>query len=345
MIPNGLPNLINTNRESKLEIITHPKDSTPYKRVFFIVGCGRSGTSLLQSMLSSNKSVAIPPETGFYSILYERYKKKLGELEAEESFDEAVDAALGFWRIASLELKKKEIIEAKDDAWGLSWESLLLSILSGYGKRTGATYLGEKSPHHVEYLPRIFTKLPGAKVIHIVRDPRAVYLSFTKVGAGFGRKYSADVCSQWLSAVRAHWEALKRGADDQYKLVRYEDLIKSPEMVLLEVCTFLGIDYDIGMMEFYKESHNTYHLNQSDHMKNTKKPIFSDSIDKWKYELPAYQLKIIEHRLGRDMALLGYDRHTNNKDITIFLLDVFDKLMSLYEKSCKKLKAILRKEK
>ena len=52
--------------------------STTVKKVnelFFIVGRGRSGTSLLVSMLNQHPHIAIPPEALYIMILYNKFAK------------------------------------------------------------------------------------------------------------------------------------------------------------------------------------------------------------------------------------------------------------------------------
>jgi hypothetical protein len=62
-------------------------------QLFFIVGCGRSGTSLLQAMISSHPIAIIPNETKFYTVI-RKHHRSWDELHNERIFDQAISAVL-----------------------------------------------------------------------------------------------------------------------------------------------------------------------------------------------------------------------------------------------------------
>lgn len=273
--------------------------------LFFIVGCGRSGTSLLQSMIGNHPDLAIPGETGFYPLIYEKRRKKFGELENSTLMNQALEPVLAFWRIAELGLDA-DVVKRSTACAASSWETLFLALLTAFAAKHGVNRVGEKSPHHVRYLHLLSQRFPKARFIHMVRDPRAVALSFANVASSFGRRYVADACRQWRVAIQAHLRHADALGADRYRVVRYEDLVVAPERVIRDVCAFLDLDFSQAMLDFHERDEAGFHQRQASHMANTRKPLFTSSLEKWRSELSPSQIGIVEHLLRREMATMGY---------------------------------------
>lgn len=99
------------------------------QQLFFIVGCGRSGTTLAQVMLSSHPDVMLPAETGFYSIFYKENVSKLGELSEPENFNRALETVFNFYRIKDLELDFEEVSSKCQTRKKTGKQSFYLSLL------------------------------------------------------------------------------------------------------------------------------------------------------------------------------------------------------------------------
>lgn len=310
-------------------------------RIFFIVGCGRSGTSLLQSMISSHPLVSIPPETGFYPLVWARHVGTLGELSTPSAFESAIQKTLSFWRIADLGLDPKEVRRAALTQHP-SWESILVAILTVYARETNATLAGEKSPHHIRYLGALSTRFPRGKFIHVVRDPRAVALSFTATRANFGRRFVTDACRQWGQAIQAHRSHSATLTPDRYRIVRYEQLVREPQTTLRSLSRFLGIPFAPEMLEYHKRVTSGFHPSQGAHMINTLSPVFTSSIDKWKTLLSPRQIAIIEHILCDQMRFMDYPLTGASTRISRSAV-VLDHLASIAERAVKRLAARTRR--
>lgn len=257
-------------------------------------------------MLGSHPDLAIPAETGFYPLIYERHRRNLGELADEETMRRALDIACGFWRIAELGLDPA-LVRRMSSCARPSWETVFIALMSAFAAQHSVGRVGEKSPHHVRYLGLLGKRFPKARFIHMVRDPRAVAASFSKVQAQFGRRYVADVCRQWRSAISAHQQHAEALGSSRYRVVRYEDLVSDPEPLLRDLCAFLSLDYLPEMLRFHERAESGFHARQAGHMRNTLKPLFSSSVDQWRSSMPPGQIGVIEHLLRREMILMGYD--------------------------------------
>lgn len=305
------------------------------ENLFFIVGCGRSGTSLLQSMLGNHPDLAIPAETGFYPLVYEKQRRYLGELGDEKSMRQALDIACKFWRISELALDP-DLVRHLSSCAPPSWETVFIALMSAFAAQNSVARIGEKSPHHVRYLGLLGQRFPKARFVHMVRDPRAVAASFAKVQAQFGRRYVADVCRQWRDAIKAHRQHAELLGSSRYKVVRYEELVRDPETVLRDLCAFLSLDYLPEMLRFHERSESGFHARQAAHMRNTLKPVFSSSVEQWRSSMPPGQIGVIEHLLRREMVLMGYDPSGIGANLAS-VNAVFNQAGSLLERLAKRL--------
>ncbi|MEL7340256.1 MAG: sulfotransferase, partial [Bacteroidota bacterium] len=137
---------------------------------------------------------------------------------------------------------------------------------------------GEKTPQNLFYLKEILRLFPEARIINMVRDPRAVLLSQKRK---WRRKYDVDsyikdhrkevwrlkmnyhpitISKLWVSAIKA---AKQFEAHPQVKTIRFEDVTSQPEESLRAVCEFVGIEYADTMLEVeYNGSSTDLNLGQ-----------------------------------------------------------------------------------
>jgi hypothetical protein len=273
------------------------------RHLFFIVGCGRSGTTLLQVMLGNHPEITLPNETGFYSLLHRCNARRLGELASPRDFRRAFELAMDFWRVRELGLDRERVWQLCQGGPS-SWETLFLAILATLAERRGALRVGEKSPGHFQHLGRLSERFPEARFIHLIRDPRAVACSYYRT---FGIRAIGAKCKRWKDAIAQHRRfAGVLGA--RYLALRYEDLVREPEPSLRAVCAFLGCEFSPQMLAHHERDYLGFAAHQMHHMANTLKPVFTSSLDKWRHELAPEQIALIEHVLGEEMEALGYER-------------------------------------
>jgi hypothetical protein len=130
--------------------------------------------------------------------------------------------------------------------------------------------------------------LPGAKVIHLLRDPRDVARS--AIGMGWaGNVYYG--CEPWIKT-EDEWKGARRGLQPDVHEVRFEELVARPEATLTALCSFLGLDYDPAMLAY--DSGSTYD-----------KPDVALTFQ-WKRKLTERDIRRVESRLGPRLEVAGY---------------------------------------
>lgn len=201
----------------------------------FVVGVPRSGTTLLASMLSAHSRMACGPETAYFASLAAAGRPLPGEWPGDLiSFAE------------STRLEGESLLD-RFSVGGDELTALLadrvpspVGVLEALGeltaRRAGKARWIEKSPIHLLYARDIRRWFPDAPIVRIVRDPRDVALSLTRVPWG-----ADDLLGGLLYWRRFHERSRVFFASDALTYtIRYEELVADPESVLRRVCSFLG---------------------------------------------------------------------------------------------------------
>ena len=214
----------------------------------FVVGCERSGTTLLQRMLDAHPELAIAYETHFLAKLARRSGG-----DPERPLDDA---------LASIALEHRTF-----DRLGISTEdaaaarasttvgAFVAALYEAHARAQGKRFAGEKSPHFVKVLPLLAGLLPASLCIHIVRDGRDVALSMLDWerskekrpgkgpwALGLWQEEPLAVCALWWASY-LHSGDRGRAAlgEARYWEVSYEQLIDAPQETLAALCGFLGL--------------------------------------------------------------------------------------------------------
>lgn len=219
----GLDNLVNQRAEYK-DIVGILPSSERIKKPIFIVGCPRSGTTVVAKCLGAS------PEC----------------VTSEESF-----FLLHLWHIFS------DLYQGKNwRSWGplseyVDEESLVLQMrvfadkIFGnlLDKKPGASVYVDHTPWYGSIAPFIDGFYPDARYVHVVRDGRAVVRSLSvsyqqgHMWAGSSIEESAQV---WVRTVRDCLR-VKEEAPDRYFEVRHENLTCFPEETLHKLCSDLNL--------------------------------------------------------------------------------------------------------
>ncbi len=267
---------------------------------FFIVGAQRSGTTLLRLILNSHSEIAIPEEGTFWMPLLEnRYAR--GMLRG--TFLEKVvrylenNPQLELWATDFQEvwsdLKKRQSITLRE---------LMEALYGFYARKEKKSIWGDKTPsffRKIEVLKSIF---PEARFIHIVRDGRDVFESWRTMDPAMNNP--AAIALDWSFKVRCIQSSFARLEGGATYLLRYEDLISRPEECVRDVCSFLGVDFQAQMLQFFQNSH-TYIGRH--HSKLIFRPIEPENREKWKRLLHDREKACFSILAGKWLRRFGYE--------------------------------------
>lgn len=279
----------------------------------FIIGVGRSGTTLIQSMLNAHQNIAFTPETHFIRnyLANKEVRKKVKNKDYEFlrnkiNSDESL-AKLDFnYDVLIDKFKKNE----------LKLEAMYKEILARYAESKNKEIIGDKDPKNIEYLHDIKKYFPDAYIIHIIRDPRDVMLSRMKADWSKGRPL-------WLHALTYRVQMKKGRKDgerlfgDSYFELNYEDLIANPENVLIKVCEFLSVNYDKNMLRFNQKADEIIKGEEKKWKDKCFKPVISNNKNKWINQMKKNQVLLTEYICCIAFTDLGYELSDYNKNNNI----------------------------
>ena len=255
--------------------------------LFFIVGRGRSGSTLLRSMLDAHPSVMIPLESRFVQFLY--YNFPVRRSWTREQAVRAIEALeSGF---EPLNLHRDPLMEQIDKhgshlSFGRICKLIYLHTHSGFRKDT-IRVLGDKNPRYTFFIPQLLRLFPGAKFIHLVRDYRDNIVSIQRAGKLIkesGNPYYA--LGRWSLYNRYAVKYQKRYPDKFYR-VHFEDLIRDPEPVMKKLCKFLELEYGPDFLNYRDGMDRYFEEKGFDALHQSLRKTFDPAkIGEWEHELP-----------------------------------------------------------
>ncbi len=217
----------------------------PKARVF-LVGCPRSGTTLLQSMLSAHPDILSFPESHFFPYLVPRLPpfRTMGfaaprvRRRLRSFLDE-----LGEGSMATAVPRFSPFMRRYCDGF--------IEALDTLAQRAGKSIWLEKTPRHLHFIAHIERLVPGARFIHLIRNGAHVVASLYQVThehpeAWGGARGIKRCVRRWIGDVRISLAYREHMA---HKLVSYHRLVDQPRTVISEVCRFLDLGFHEATLE------------------------------------------------------------------------------------------------
>jgi len=200
----------------------------------FVVGSGRSGTSLLRSMLNAHPDLHLTHEASFYL-------DPRGDRLADDgrAWFERYSASFSF---GFLRVPRSAVLDRMGGPGTPSRRDAVAAVMAAAAAARGKRRWGDKTPAHVQHLDAIVGEFPDARFVHVVRDPRAVVASLARMPwATSSHGLNAFFAAQQVKAVGRF-----RG---DVCTVRLEDLVAEPEAELRRVLGFVRADWDPAVLD------------------------------------------------------------------------------------------------
>lgn len=282
------------------------------KPPIFIVGPPRSGTTLLSKILTEHPDIHITIETHFFEEVLPGLRE--GDFNSNDLAGKLIDTHSSHLspeqrRVELQNTNPEELAEALETTESTPRE-LLDSYLEYHARIRSKKRAGEKTPRHVFHLNTLRSLYPEAPVLLCVRDGRDFLASYKKKHAPTadtddGGIYHPVITSMlWRGSIKALLEFKQN--DPRNLLVPYEQLVRSPESTIREICEFLDEPFHGTMLN--PESDNTSYENDT----GDSDGIYTSSIGQWEEQLEASEIAIFDCINGSLMDDLGYDRKPVN---------------------------------
>ncbi|MBO2459985.1 sulfotransferase family protein [Actinomadura violacea] len=276
--------------------------SQPHRPVF-VLGCPRSGTTLLQQMLHSHRRLAVPSETRFVHVAYAR-RLGFGDLRAEPN-----RRALAAW-ITAGDGTKFDVLGLDADAvvddivdGPPTLGSALAAVFRRYAREHGKARWGDKRPSYFRKVPMLLRLFPDAQFVHLVRDGRDAVSSLARMPWYGGDVHSAALT--WREAVDTGSRLARRLGPGHYYEMRYEDLVADPERSLFALCGFLEEEYDEAMAEPHHHARRTVPAERRWHLR-THEAVNDRNVGAWAARMEPWEADLVEHVLAGRLRRHGY---------------------------------------
>lgn len=274
----------------------------------FVVGVGRSGTSLVQSILAGSPEVSFLPETSFLRRLV--ISGRLDGIYRRGGLDALVT-----------ELAMDRFLRRVDFDWKASiFNKALLQgepvglqayrrLQEGQANRANTGRFGDKDPRLIEQIGYLREAFPGAYVVHVIRDPRDVLASKLKAEWARGRSALVHIAIGSLQ-YRLGKVGGRKLLAGTYVEVIYEALLRDPALETRKLCEAVGLTYSEKMLEFSSSAGLLVTEDEIPWKKETLGPLLKDNAGKWREVLSPFQARVAEIAFGPDFARLGYTAET-----------------------------------
>jgi Sulfotransferase family len=279
----------------------------------FVVGCPRSGTTMLRRIVDAHPEIAMLPETHWIPRLA---RNGVGIGPDGNVTDELVDWLVGYFRFPRMKLDPAEVRALVEP--GATYPEFVAALFDLYGRKRGKRLVAEKTPNYVAEIPTLHALFPRARFVHLVRDGRDVclsVLSWERKAEDFARRLRtwredplATAALWWKAFVTLGCEDGAELGADRYVEVRYEALVSRPERECRRLCSFLEVDYDDRMPRFH-EGRTRSEPGLS--AKRAWLPI-TPGLRDWRTQLAYEDVEVFEAATGDLLDELGYERAVPN---------------------------------
>lgn len=304
-----------------------PASENPF---VFLIGCPRSGTTLLQRMLDNHPQLTVANDTHFITRAAKRELRR----EADPALTpELLKHVYDYRRFRRMGLDEADVEKA---AHGCRTYSAFVSKLYDIrAEHMGKPLSGEKTPDFCRQIPALNSLFPGAKFVHIIRDGRDTALSAmnwataTK-GPGKWSLWAEDpvgTCALWWC-----WQA-GTGVRDGHALdkklyyeLKYEQLVGDPSAELSAIADFLKIPDSEEMANYFagKTKDNPNLSAKSAWLPPTQ------GLREWRHQMDEEDVAVFEGIAEALLRQLGYELADN--EVTAVISDRAQRCINWWQK-------------
>jgi hypothetical protein len=229
--------------------------SNNIKKLIFIVGMPRSGTSLVEQILSSHEKVFGAGELGYLTkIIHETFLNKKNN----------------FIRNNISEYNETELESSKNKYF---------NYLNDFAFKE--EFLTDKAPLNFQWIGFILKIFPGSKIINCERDAMDTCWSNYKnhfVSKDLNFTYNFTNLGNFYKFYQNLMNYWKMKFNDKIHNIKYEDLIQNNKIEIEKLLKFCELDWDEKCLEFYKNKRKV----STASMAQVRSPVYKSSIEKWK---------------------------------------------------------------
>jgi hypothetical protein len=277
----------------------------------FIVGCPRSGTTVLQRVVNAHPRLTIINQSRWIPGLYRMVSRAASDGQVTADL---IPRFLDYHGLFQKMGISREDLQRLLRPGPMSYAHFVTGIFDLYGHAQGKPVVGDKTPIYVRQIAMLHELWPEARFVHLIRDGRNVALStvnwkknaawLTNAFATWRDDPVTTAAMRWRWNVQLGREAgMPLGPRSYYEL-RYEALVTRPAEECGRLCTFLGVPYDDAMLRFHEGRTKD---NPNLDAKKSWRPI-TPGLRDWRTQMAAEDVERFEASAGDLLDELGYPR-------------------------------------
>ncbi len=326
LLRTGLPQVVirhfgNGQLKRHFPLIGFPLHGEERYKPFFLIGSGRSGSTLFRRILTAHSQLHIPPENFALVSSIQKFKQYCKTMVWED----LVHLILSLFEFhhefytfkISLRPLVHRLIETPHDRRNLAF--ILDSLYRYHAEKHGISMnrWGDKTPL-VTYEPGMLEQLlkifPDAQFIHLVRDGCDVIASTLRYGFFTDLTTAANRWVRVVQNARQFTEAHPQCC----MVVRYEDLVCNPEKVIKAVCRFLKVEFEPQMIHSENLANEMGDVPVLHEHIEVSKPINVSNIGMGRKEFTKEEKELLQAIIGKELAHFGYPPSTEKVSYTHF---------------------------
>lgn len=253
------------------ETASGSQPANPVFRTLFVIGLGRSGSTLLGRLLNNH--------TGIVNV---------GELLRLEYVVDKPEAKCACGLTAHECKDWNALLEGIPDEVRRDYRKWTPALLDRMRMNAGASVLVDVSKTRGYRLAAKW-KNPEVGFILLFRDPRGILRSFVADGGDLPDQLKRH--HKWIR----RYEKFARKNRDRCFVMHYEDLMSSPEQVMRSLCGFIGVDYQPAMITPGSSTSHMALYSGSPYMRDAPELRLDE---RWRTQMPKETIDLITRKLG-----------------------------------------------
>jgi hypothetical protein len=297
----------------------------------FIIGPGRSGTTLLVMLLNEIEGCVASPEIKHTMYFYKSYRN-IKAID-QQLLDNYQDYLHSYKKASNNPIYKidpilpSKLVDNGIDNYADLSRAIHLHLHSHKNKEITTVF--DKNNFYTFFIKELKTIYPKAKFCLMIRDPRAFVASNLESQHKFkDNKNTAYFAFVWRSYMKQVKQVLKTYKDDVFVL-KYEDLVSNKEEQMQRFCSFFELKYDIKIFDFRLKledevaealSKNQINKRMAKKIEDLSKPISNNRVDSWRSKLSKDQQEDIELITEREARNFEYASAEKTSFLSRFLI-------------------------
>ena len=298
-----------------IPLLRYPLNGSERYRPFFVIGSGRSGSTLFRRILTAHSELHVPPENfelGTSIRKYEQFRGQMGWYDLVRFIMSLFEFHHEFYTFeTTLRPLVNRFQDLPHNRRNLAY--ILDAFYRYHAERHGCSMVrwGDKTPlntYEIETLELILKVFPDAQFIHLIRDGCDVVASSLRYGFFTDLTTAAQRWARVVENARRFTEA----HPDRSLVVRYEDLVRHPEKTTRSICDFLGVDFEPPMLTSEGAAESLGDVPVLSEHKEVSAPINTANIGSGRLDFSQEDREELESIIGRELELFGYPPCTSS---------------------------------